>query len=108
MESPAIAASTHPMSFQHFSSRLHHQSKKKLPSQSLEPPPLDSSRAQGDIYRQFADMSPAASKDDSHPALKGPSALRSILAGSTAGAVEIGELRVMSRSQGAEESLTGL
>ncbi|KAK3953796.1 mitochondrial carrier domain-containing protein [Pseudoneurospora amorphoporcata] len=35
-------------------------------------------------------MSSAATKDDNaHPALKGPSALRSILAGSTAGAVEI-------------------
>jgi len=34
----------------------------------------------------------SAPKDDSHPAVKGPSALRSILAGSTAGAVEIGEL----------------
>ncbi len=33
----------------------------------------------------------AAAKEDSHPAVKGPSALRSILAGSTAGAVEIGE-----------------
>ncbi|KAK3902848.1 putative tricarboxylate transporter mitochondrial carrier protein [Staphylotrichum tortipilum] len=31
----------------------------------------------------------AAAKEDSHPAVKGPSALRSILAGSTAGAVEI-------------------
>ncbi|KAH6614482.1 mitochondrial carrier domain-containing protein [Chaetomium sp. MPI-SDFR-AT-0129] len=35
-------------------------------------------------------MSSAATKDDkTHPAVKGPSALRSILAGSTAGAVEI-------------------
>ncbi|KAK4153441.1 Tricarboxylate transport protein [Chaetomidium leptoderma] len=34
-------------------------------------------------------MSSAPAKDDAHPALKGPSALRSILAGSTAGAVEI-------------------
>ncbi|KAK0738171.1 mitochondrial carrier domain-containing protein [Schizothecium vesticola] len=34
-------------------------------------------------------MSSATPKDDSHPALKGPSALRSIIAGSTAGAVEI-------------------
>jgi len=33
----------------------------------------------------------AAAKEDSHPAVKGPSALRSILAGSTAGAVEIGQ-----------------
>jgi solute carrier family 25 citrate transporter 1 len=35
-------------------------------------------------------MSSARAKED-HPAIKGPSALRSILAGSTAGAVEIGE-----------------
>ncbi|KAK1752872.1 Tricarboxylate transport protein [Echria macrotheca] len=34
-------------------------------------------------------MSSATSKDDARPALKGPSALRSIIAGSTAGAVEI-------------------
>ncbi|KAL2023273.1 hypothetical protein VTK56DRAFT_3011 [Thermocarpiscus australiensis] len=34
-------------------------------------------------------MSSAPAKDDAHPAVKGPSALRSILAGSTAGAVEI-------------------
>ncbi|KAK3314175.1 mitochondrial carrier domain-containing protein [Apodospora peruviana] len=34
-------------------------------------------------------MSSTTSKDDTHPAIKGPSALRSILAGSTAGAVEI-------------------
>ena len=39
----------------------------------------------------IASMS-SAPKDDSHPAVKGPSALRSILAGSTAGAVEIGEV----------------
>lgn len=39
-----------------------------------------------------AKMSSAANKDENaHPAVKGPSALRSILAGSTAGAVEIGE-----------------
>lgn len=38
-----------------------------------------------------ANMSSAAPKDDTHPAVKGPSALRSIIAGSTAGAVEIGE-----------------
>jgi len=37
-------------------------------------------------------MSSARPRDD-HPAVKGPSALRSILAGSTAGAVEIGESR---------------
>jgi hypothetical protein len=36
-------------------------------------------------------MSRATAKDDAHPAVKGPSALRSIIAGSTAGAVEIGE-----------------
>lgn len=36
-------------------------------------------------------MSSATPKDDTPPALKGPSALRSIIAGSTAGAVEIGE-----------------
>lgn len=36
-------------------------------------------------------MSSATLKDDTPPALKGPSALRSIIAGSTAGAVEIGE-----------------
>ncbi|KAK4035356.1 mitochondrial carrier domain-containing protein [Parachaetomium inaequale] len=34
-------------------------------------------------------MSSAPAKEDAHPAVKGPSALRSILAGSTAGAVEI-------------------
>src|SRR5689334_8199800 len=33
----------------------------------------------------------AATKDESHPLKKGPTVLRSILAGSTAGAVEIGE-----------------
>lgn len=36
-------------------------------------------------------MSSATPKDEAPPALKGPSALRSIIAGSTAGAVEIGE-----------------
>jgi solute carrier family 25 citrate transporter 1 len=36
-------------------------------------------------------MSSAPAKEDVHPAIKGPSALRSILAGATAGAVEIGE-----------------
>ncbi|KAK4113170.1 putative tricarboxylate transporter mitochondrial carrier protein [Canariomyces notabilis] len=34
-------------------------------------------------------MSRETAKDDAHPAVKGPSALRSIIAGSTAGAVEI-------------------
>ncbi|KAL2128944.1 hypothetical protein VTI74DRAFT_8427 [Chaetomium olivicolor] len=34
-------------------------------------------------------MATAVAKEDTHPAVKGPSALRSILAGSTAGAVEI-------------------
>lgn len=42
-------------------------------------------------------MSSASAKDDkTHPAVKGPSALRSILAGSTAGAVEIGTFFVWS------------
>ena len=36
-------------------------------------------------------MSSASAKENTHPAIKGPSALRSILAGSTAGALEIGE-----------------
>lgn len=40
---------------------------------------------------QVLEMSSAPAKDNSnHPAVKGPSALRSIIAGSTAGAVEIG------------------
>lgn len=46
-------------------------------------------------------MSSAATKDDNaraHPAVKGPSALRSILAGATAGAVEIGESESESRT----------
>ncbi|KAL2194260.1 mitochondrial carrier domain-containing protein [Corynascus similis CBS 632.67] len=34
-------------------------------------------------------MSSAPAKEDAHPAVKGPSALRSVLAGATAGAVEI-------------------
>ncbi|KAK4098505.1 mitochondrial carrier [Parathielavia hyrcaniae] len=34
-------------------------------------------------------MSSTSARDDAHPAVKGPSALRSILAGSTAGALEI-------------------
>ncbi|KAL2151707.1 hypothetical protein VTH82DRAFT_6805 [Thermothelomyces myriococcoides] len=34
-------------------------------------------------------MSSASAKQDAHPAVKGPSALRSVLAGATAGAVEI-------------------
>jgi solute carrier family 25 citrate transporter 1 len=36
-------------------------------------------------------MSSTSAREDAHPAVKGPSALRSILAGSTAGAVEIGQ-----------------
>jgi solute carrier family 25 citrate transporter 1 len=43
-----------------------------------------------DLVIHTLKMSSAPAKEE-HPALKGPSALRSILAGSTAGAVEIGE-----------------
>lgn len=49
-------------------------------------------------------MSSARAKED-HPAIKGPSALRSILAGSTAGAVEIGECG-QSQETAVDQSLT--